>query len=60
MTQRGLTCLLALAIMVASLVAAAQHPGKVARMGVLCLIACDASGLEAFRLALQDLGYGMP
>jgi putative ABC transport system substrate-binding protein len=36
---------------------AAQQAGKVARIGVLCLIACDGSGVDAFRLALLELGY---
>jgi putative ABC transport system substrate-binding protein len=37
--------------------AGAQPAGKVWRIGVLCLIACDGSGVDGFRLALRDLGY---
>src|SRR5262245_54877153 len=37
--------------------AEAEQAGKMRRIGVLCLIACNASGVDAFRLALRDLGY---
>jgi putative tryptophan/tyrosine transport system substrate-binding protein len=40
-----------------SLAAEAQQAGRVARIGVLCPIACDGAGVDAFRLALRDLGY---
>jgi putative ABC transport system substrate-binding protein len=57
MTQRTLAVIITLAIISAPLVAEAQQAGKVVRIGVLCLIACDGSGVDAFRLALRDLGY---
>jgi putative ABC transport system substrate-binding protein len=57
MIQRGLAVVLTLGIISAPLLAAAQQAGKVARIGVLCLIACDGSGVDAFRLALRDAGY---
>jgi putative ABC transport system substrate-binding protein len=41
----------------APLAAEAQQAGKVARIGVLCLLACDGSDVDAFRLTLRDLGY---
>jgi putative ABC transport system substrate-binding protein len=46
-----------LAVVSAPLVVEAQPAGKLARIGVLCLIACDGSRVDAFRLALRDLGY---
>jgi ABC-type uncharacterized transport system substrate-binding protein len=53
----GLAVVLILSLTLAPLAAEAQQAGKVARIGVLCLIACDGSGVDAFRLALRDLGY---
>ncbi len=49
--------MLTLAIISAAFVAEAQQAAKVARIGVLCLIACDGPGVDAFRVALRDLGY---
>jgi putative ABC transport system substrate-binding protein len=49
--------LLSLPLLATSLAAEAQQAGKVARIGVLCPIACDGAGVDAFRLALRDLGY---
>jgi putative tryptophan/tyrosine transport system substrate-binding protein len=48
---------LALAILLAPLSAEAQQAGKLARIGVLCLIPCEGPGVDAFRRALWDLGY---
>jgi putative tryptophan/tyrosine transport system substrate-binding protein len=48
---------LALAILLAPLGAEAQQAGKLARIGVLCLIPCEGPGVDAFRRALWDLGY---
>jgi putative ABC transport system substrate-binding protein len=44
-------------MLAAPLAAEAQQAGKVARIGVLCPIACDGAGVDAFRLALRDLGH---
>jgi putative ABC transport system substrate-binding protein len=49
--------LLMLAIIAAPVGGEAQQAGKVARIGVLCPIACDGPSVDAFRLALRDLGY---
>jgi putative ABC transport system substrate-binding protein len=48
---------LALAILPVPLGAEAQQAGKLARIGVLCLIPCEGPGVDAFRRALWDLGY---
>jgi len=55
--MRLAAALLALALLAAPLGADAQPTGKSTRIGVLCLIACEGFGVDAFRLALQDLGY---
>jgi putative ABC transport system substrate-binding protein len=39
------------------LVARAQQPGKVSRIGVVCPISCETSSLRSFREALAALGY---
>src|SRR5438093_7592745 len=58
----GLLITLAFGLLVAPLVADAQPVGKLSRIGYLALgVSPTASvpyqGLEAFRLALRDLGY---
>ena len=52
-----LAALLTLVIVAAPLGATAPLASKVARIGVLCSIACDGAGVDAFRLALRDAGY---
>ena len=49
--------ILAISLFLAPLAAEAQRTGKPARIGVLCPIACEGSGVDAFRLAMRDLGY---
>ncbi len=57
MIWRMLAGLIALAIMSAPLAAEAQPAGTPTRIGVLCLIPCQGRAVDAFRRALQELGY---
>jgi len=56
-TRRLRGAALALAFISLPLAAECQLAAKPARIGVLCLVGCEGSGIAAFRGALRDLGY---
>jgi ABC-type uncharacterized transport system substrate-binding protein len=55
--RHALAYLIALAITSAPLPAEAQQARAPTRIGVLCLIPCQGLAVDAFRRALQELGY---
>ena len=57
MIWRVLAGLIALAITSAPGPAKAQPSGTPVRIGILCLIPCQGLAVDAFRRALQELGY---